>query len=102
MLMLPPPLQHYQIIFEGSLNQDLKQAIIMPIIPLLTDDEYNIEQMLIKAKECNVDYVLTGTLYLKGKTRVNRLRSKYCLSSSYMRVMREKLAETSKQKSLHF
>ena len=42
---------------------------VMPIIPLLTDEESNFEQMFSQAKECGVDYVLPGTLYLRGSTR---------------------------------
>ncbi len=101
---------------------------IMPIIPLITDDEKNFDTMFSMAKECGVHYVLPGTLYLRGRTRqhffdfiqteyphlfnefkalyktggagkeykntlykmVNRLRDKYGLSGSYMKVMREK------------
>jgi len=102
---------------------------VMPIIPLITDTEDNFESMFTRARNCNVDYVLTGTLYLRGNTRsrffcflqnqypdltesyrvlyktggvskeyktglytkVNRLRNKYRLSSSYMKAMRSRL-----------
>ncbi|NMS91194.1 radical SAM protein [Clostridioides difficile] len=102
---------------------------IMPIIPYITDDFDNINSLFTHAKECNVHYVLPGTLYLKGLTRsvffdfvkkefpelfnklsilystgsanreyknqlykmVNELRNKYSLSSSYSKVMNEKL-----------
>ncbi len=104
---------------------------VMPIIPFITDNEKNFDEMFSHAKDCGVDYVLPGTLYLKGNTRpiflnfiqrefpmlyqdflslykngsagkeyksnlyvmVNRLRDKYQLSSSYMKVMREKLKD---------
>ncbi|MBY2476634.1 radical SAM protein [Clostridioides difficile] len=102
---------------------------IMPIIPYITDDFDNINSLFTHAKECNVHYVLPGTLYLRGLTRgvffdfvkkefpelfnklstlystgsanreyknqlykmVNELRNKYSLSSSYSKVMNEKL-----------
>jgi len=42
---------------------------VMPIIPYITDNENNFEQMFASANMCHVDYVLTGTLYLRGNTR---------------------------------
>jgi DNA repair photolyase len=41
----------------------------MPIIPYLTDSIENVDALYQHAKEANVDYVLPGTLYLRGKTR---------------------------------
>lgn len=41
----------------------------MPIIPYLTDDRDNVDALYAHAKDCKVDYVLPGTLYLRGKTR---------------------------------
>jgi DNA repair photolyase len=41
----------------------------MPIIPYLTDGYDNVNILYSQAKNCNVDYVLPGTLYLRGKTR---------------------------------
>lgn len=41
----------------------------MPIIPYLTDGYDNIDALYSQAREIKVDYVLPGTLYLKGKTR---------------------------------
>ena len=102
---------------------------IMPIIPYITDDFDNINSLFRHAKECNVHYVLLGTLYLRGITRgvffdfvkkefpelfdklsilystgslnreyknqlykmINELRYKYSLSSSYSKIMKEKL-----------
>ncbi len=101
----------------------------MPIIPYLTDSRENINALYAHAKDSHVDYVLPGTLYLRGKTRavffdfvkrefpklyeplqtlyktggagkdykdklyrlVNELKSKYNLSSSYSKPMKEKL-----------
>lgn len=42
---------------------------VMPIIPFLTDSETNLEALFSKAKDCGIDYLLPGTLYLRGKTR---------------------------------
>ncbi len=42
---------------------------IMPIIPLLTDSAENIEHLFVAAKDSRVDYVLPGTLYLRGQTK---------------------------------
>jgi DNA repair photolyase len=42
---------------------------VMPIIPYITDDEKNFDEMFATARDCGVDYVLTGTLYLRGSTR---------------------------------
>lgn len=42
----------------------------MPIIPYITDGWDNVDSLYSKANESKVDYVLPGTLYLRGKTRV--------------------------------
>ncbi len=42
----------------------------MPIIPYITDGRENIDALYACAKDCQVDYVLPGTLYLRGKTRI--------------------------------
>ena len=42
---------------------------VMPIIPLITDTEDNLKSIFALARNCNVDYVLPGTLYLRGITR---------------------------------
>jgi len=42
---------------------------MMPIIPLLTDSEKNIDRLFSAAAECSADYLLPGVLYLRGKTR---------------------------------
>ena len=41
----------------------------MPIIPYLTDTEANVDKLYAHAKDSDVDYVLPGVLYLRGKTR---------------------------------
>lgn len=42
---------------------------VMPIIPSITDSFENINQLFMKASDIGVDYVLPGTLYLRGNTR---------------------------------
>lgn len=42
---------------------------VMPIIPFITDNKENLNEIFLRAKECKVDYVLPGTLYLRGSTR---------------------------------
>lgn len=43
---------------------------VMPIIPYLTDSYENIDALFLKAKDSHVHYLLPGTLYLRGKTRL--------------------------------
>ncbi|MGM0688792.1 MAG: radical SAM protein [Bacillota bacterium] len=121
--------KRFEVLKEfGKTNASLGLHV-MPVIPYLTDQEENLEELCQQAKECEVDYLLPGTLYLRGHTRarffdfmqkeypaltehfkelyktgsagktyktalyrvVNRLRSKYDLSSSYMKPMRDRL-----------
>lgn len=42
---------------------------MMPIIPYLTDSYENLDTIYKRASEINVDYVLNGTLYLRGITK---------------------------------
>ena len=42
---------------------------VMPIIPYLTDSTTNLDTIFHRAAHIGVDYVLPGTLYLRGKTR---------------------------------
>ena len=42
---------------------------VMPIIPYLTDNCENLNAIFANAAACKADYALTGTLYLRGKTR---------------------------------
>jgi DNA repair photolyase len=47
---------------------------LMPILPFLTDGEDNLDKIFALAAECRVDYLLTGTLYLRGPTREHFFR----------------------------
>jgi DNA repair photolyase len=42
---------------------------MMPILPFLTDNPWNLEQIVSLAAECEVDYFLPVVLYLRGETR---------------------------------
>ena len=44
---------------------------LMPIIPYLTDQRENIEQLYASAADSKVNYVMPGVMYLRGKTRGN-------------------------------
>ena len=42
---------------------------VMPIIPYITDSRENMEALCVNARDCGADYMLPGTLYLRGATR---------------------------------
>jgi DNA repair photolyase len=42
---------------------------VMPILPFISDDRSNFEELFCRAKKTDVDYALCGTLYLRGSTR---------------------------------
>lgn len=42
---------------------------VMPIIPYITDNRENLEALCVNARDCGADYLLPGTLYLRGATR---------------------------------
>lgn len=42
---------------------------VMPIIPMVTDSEENLDAIISGAAECGAHYLLPGTLYLRGATR---------------------------------
>lgn len=72
---------------------------VMPIVPTLTDDSKDLEQLFQMAAESQVDYLLTGKLYLRGKTRprfIDFMRnyypdrfSKFCGIFTHEEVRRE-------------
>lgn len=47
---------------------------IMPIIPYINDDARQMAELLAAAKAAGVDYVLPGTLYLRGSTKPHFLK----------------------------
>lgn len=42
---------------------------LMPIIPFITDNKENIEEIFLNANKSNVDYILPAVMYLRGRTR---------------------------------
>lgn len=42
---------------------------LMPIIPFITDSQENLEKIFYFTADCGADYLLPGTLYLRGSTR---------------------------------
>lgn len=44
---------------------------LMPVIPFLTSNKSNLDAIYHIASKINIDYVLPGTLYLRGQTRNN-------------------------------
>lgn len=49
--------------------------LMMPIIPYITDSYENMEAIYQLAKQIGLDYVVPGTLYLRGKTKPYFLNS---------------------------
>jgi len=125
-------LKRFAMLKEFSKTNASTGLHFMPIIPYITDSRDNVDSLYANAKDCGVDYVLPGTLYLRRKTRgvffdfinqefphlyeelqtlyktggagkeykdklylmVNELKSKYNLSSSYSKPMKEKLNQS--------
>ncbi len=46
---------------------------LMPIVPMLTDNKNNLENILAFASKCKIDYIIPGLLNLKGYTKTNFL-----------------------------
>ncbi len=59
----------FNVLKEFSKTNASTGLHIMPIIPYITDNYENIDELYQNAKNSEVDYVLPGTLYLRGKTR---------------------------------
>lgn len=49
--------------------------LLMPIIPYITDSFENLEAIYKLAHQIHLDYIVTGTMYLKGKTKPYFLNS---------------------------
>lgn len=67
---------------------------MMPIIPYITDSIENIDKIFYLGKQINVDYILTGSLNLRGQTRsyfLNFIRKNF--NEEYKKI--EKLYESS-------
>lgn len=64
-----PSLDRFKALKECKKNNVNTGIHIMPVIPYLTDNRKNLETIYAYASRIGVDYVLPGTLYLKGKTK---------------------------------
>ncbi len=66
--------ERFRVLSELSANTNAAVGLhMMPILPFITDSAKNIEALFKNARESNVDYVLSGSLNLIGKTRKNFL-----------------------------
>ncbi len=64
-----PPQQRFNMLREFRKTNASIGLHVMPIVPLLTDSRDNLNRLFAEAQQCGVDYVLPGTLYLRGQTR---------------------------------
>lgn len=66
------PMHRFQVL--KKIKEETKAYVglhLMPIIPNITDSSKNLETIYHLASDIKVDYVLPGTLYLRGKTRTH-------------------------------
>lgn len=65
-----PIIERFKVIDQIKKETKAHAGIhIMPIIPYLTDQPGNLNGLYKMAKKVNADYVLPGTLYLRGHTK---------------------------------
>ena len=62
-------LRRFAMLKEFSKTNASTGLHFMPIIPYITDGRDNIDELYSHARDSQVDYVLPGALYLRGKTR---------------------------------
>ncbi len=62
-------LERFEILKEFRKTNASTGLHLMPIIPYITDNEENFDKMFALASQCNVHYVLPGTMYLRGCTK---------------------------------
>ncbi|WP_042349251.1 SPL family radical SAM protein [Bacillus massiliigorillae] len=62
-------LKRFAMLKEVSKTNASTGLHFMPIIPYLTDGYENVDSLYAYAQDAKVDYVLPGTLYLRGNTR---------------------------------
>lgn len=60
-----PPEARLQVIKEAKKTNCSLGVHMMPIIPLLTDSDENLSQIVMGAKEAGAHYLLPGTLYFR-------------------------------------
>ncbi len=64
-----PSARRFEVLKEFSKTNASLGLHVMPIIPYLTDNRENLHELCRKGSEARVDYLLPGTLYLRGKAR---------------------------------
>jgi len=64
-----PSLRRFAMLKEFAKTNASTGLHFMPIIPYITDNRDNVDDLYAHASDSRVDYVLPGTLYLRGKTR---------------------------------
>lgn len=67
------PDQRFNILREFKKTNASVGLHVMPIIPLITDSKENIDSLFKRGKDINISYLLTGALYLRGKTKTTFL-----------------------------
>jgi len=61
-----PPLQRLQLVQQLKNEGFLVGVNAMPVLPLISDTEAELEKIISSAKEFNADYILVGSLTLFG------------------------------------
>lgn len=64
-----PPEKRFLVLETFKATAATTGLHMMPVLPFLTDSPENLEQILSRAAECEVDYALPSLLYLRGETR---------------------------------
>ena len=62
-------IERFNVLKEFSRTNASRGVHLMPIIPYLTDDIANLDEIYRLTKEIGADYILPGTMYLIGKTK---------------------------------
>ncbi|MGE5450024.1 MAG: SPL family radical SAM protein [Methanomassiliicoccales archaeon] len=60
------PASRFQVLEEFSRSQAYTGFHVLPILPLLADDDETLENLVSWAAEAKVSYMMTGMLYLTG------------------------------------
>ena len=61
--------EKFQMLKEFSKTNARVGVLHMPIIPYITDERFNIEQLYVNAANSGVNYIMSGVLYLREPTR---------------------------------
>ncbi|WP_312071567.1 SPL family radical SAM protein [Anaerotignum propionicum] len=63
------PLRRFLMLKEFAKTKASTAVHMMPLLPLLTDGEENLNAVFSQARDVHVDYLLAGLLYLRGETK---------------------------------